>query len=806
VPDKLNAYRDKRLAGSPEPGPDDGPGAVEGAEAPRFVVQEHSARRLHWDLRLERDGVAVSWAVPRGIPQRPDDKRLAVHTEDHPLEYLSWEGDIPEGHYGAGTMRVWDAGTYETHKWRDVEVMVTFHGERVQGRYVLFHTKGDDWMIHRMDPPPASAGAPLPSEMAPMLARLGDLPREDGRWAYEVKWDGVRALVWVEGGQVRLESRNGRDITAQYPELSALGRRLGARPALLDGEIVALDAEGRPDFGRLQGRMHLASEAAVRRRVRDTPVTLMVFDLLHLDGRSLLDEPWTERRAALEALELEGERWRTPPARREDGAGLLAATKAQQLEGIVAKRADCPYEPGRRTGSWIKIKNVHRQDLVIGGWLPGEGKRRSRVGALLVGYYADGELRFAGRAGTGFTETELTRLARLLEPLQRGDSPFAPRRELPRKGAVWVEPQLVAEVEYREWTGAGILRAPAYKGLRDDRDPITVVREDREPEVEREIGPEPAEEAARPRAGSELDIDGRRVAVTNLEKVLYPAAGFTKAQVLDYYIRVAPALLPHLRHRPLTLKRYPNGVDGQFFYEKNSPAHRPDWVRTVQITGSRGTVNFTVADDLPTLVWVAQLASLELHTSLSHAEAIERPTMMVFDLDPGAPADVLDCARVGVDLRDLFAGLGVECVPKTSGSKGLQVYVPLNVDGITYEDTKPFARAVAELLERRHPDRIVSRMTKTLRGGKVLVDWSQNDQHKTTVCVYSLRAREQPTASTPLTWDEVEDALAAGDADRLRFTAPEVVARVAEHGDMFAAVLEREQELPRLGAGRARAS
>jgi bifunctional non-homologous end joining protein LigD len=810
VPDRLREYRDKRLEDSPEPEPG---GAAAPADAPRFVVQEHSARRLHWDLRLEHDGVAVSWAVPRGIPERPDDNRLAVHTEDHPLEYLSWEGDIPKGHYGAGTMRIWDRGTYETHKWRDSEVMVTFHGERVQGRYVLFRTRGDDWMLHRMDPPADPSAEPLPDAMAPMLARLGDLPAEDGRWAYEVKWDGVRALVWVDGGQVRLESRNGRDITAQYPELSALGRALGSRPALLDGEIVALDAEGRPSFERLQHRMHLANEAAVRRKVRESPVTLMLFDVLHLDGRPLLRETWEDRRAALESLELEGDRWRTPVVRREGGEAFLEATKQQGLEGLVAKRRDCPYEPGRRSGAWIKVKNVTRQEFVVGGWLPGEGKRRERIGALLVGWYDGDELRYCGRVGSGFTETELRRLSDLLGPLERDASPFASRRELPRKEAIWVEPCLVAEVEFREWTSAGILRAPAYKGLRDDRDPETVVREDREPEVERDVPeverdvpepepePESAPERARPATGTggEVQVEGRRLKISNLEKVLYPAAGFTKGQVLDYYIRVAPALLPHLRDRPLTLKRYPNGVDAQFFYEKNSPVHRPEWVRTVEVGGRRGSVNFTVADDLPTLVWVANLASLELHTSLSRADDVERPSMMVFDLDPGEPAGIVDCCQVGVWLREVFDGLGLQSWPKTSGSKGLQLYVPLNRDDVTYDDTKPFARAVAELLERRHPDRVVSRMTKSLRGGKVFVDWSQNDEHKTTVCVYSLRAREQPTVSTPVTWDEVEDCLASGEASRLVFTAPEVIERVSSDGDLFAPVAELDQELPRLG-------
>jgi bifunctional non-homologous end joining protein LigD len=783
VADRLAPYRAKRdLAVTPEPA------------GTRFVVQEHSARRLHWDLRLERDGVAVSWAVPKGIPLRPEDNRLAVHTEDHPLEYLSWEGEIPKGEYGGGTMRVWDAGSYETEKWREDEVIVVFHGERVSGRYVLFRTRGQDWMIHRMDPPAPDAGEPLPEQMTPMLARTAELPTDDGRWAYEVKWDGVRVLCWVDGGAVRLQSRNGRDVTSQYPEVGALGRALGARPALLDGEIAAFDDAGRPSFERLQGRMHLGSPAAVRRKMRDTPATLVVFDVLHLDGDSLLRRPWTERRAALEALGLDGPAWRTPAAHRGDGREFAAATRAQGLEGVIAKRIDSPYEPGRRSGCWVKVKHVNRQEVVIGGWLPGDGKRRGTIGALVIGVHdEDGRLRYAGRVGTGFGQAELLRLEKLLGPLERETSPFEAGK--PPKGVQWVEPELIAEIELSEWTGAGIARQPSYKGLRDDLDPNAVVREGDEPDVEPEPEPRPASRRAAP-TGGEVEVGGRRLKLSNLDKVLYPEAGFAKAQVLDYYIRIAPVLLPHLRGRPLTRKRYPDGVEGESFFEKNAPAHKPDWVTTTR----QGKTNFVVADDLPTLVWLANLAALELHLSLSCAASPEHPTLLVFDLDPGEPADIVDCCQVGVWIRELLAELGLESFPKTSGSKGLQVYVPLNRGEANYEDTKPFARAVAELLERRHPDRVVSRMSKALRPGKVLVDWSQNDRHKTTIGVYSLRARPRPTVSTPTTWGEVEATLEAEDATRLRFEAGDVLERVAECGDLFAPTLELGRALPALGA------
>lgn len=467
--DRLDAYRSKRdFESTPEPGPGQ---RTDEAEQPRFVVHEHHARRLHWDLRLERDGVLVSWAVPKGIPPDPQRNNLAVHTEDHPLEYIDFSGEIPAGQYGAGVMKIWDTGTYETHKFREDEVMVTFHGERLHGRHVLFRTRADDWMIHRMDPPQDPEREPMPEHVAPMLATTGTLPRDETGWAFEIKWDGVRAISYAQGGTLRLESRNGRDITPRYPELRELGRSLGAREAILDGEVVAFDG-GRPSFQKLQGRMHLTSEHAVRRLAASDPVTYMIFDLLYLDGHSLMGQTYEERRAALLELGLSGPAWQAPAHHVGDGERLLEASKAQGLEGIIAKRLDCPYTPGRRSSGWVKVKNIRRTDAVIGGWLPGEGGRSGRLGALVVGFYKDGELHYAGRVGTGFTQAELGRLGATLEPLAGDTSPFSGRQ--PPKLTRFVEPRLVCVVDYSEVTHAGTLRQPSYKGLRDDLDPTQV--------------------------------------------------------------------------------------------------------------------------------------------------------------------------------------------------------------------------------------------------------------------------------------------------------------------------------------------
>jgi bifunctional non-homologous end joining protein LigD len=473
VADGLRDYRERRdFAATPEPSGGDG---GERADLPRFVVQEHHASSLHWDLRLEHEQALASWAVPRGIPVHPKEDRLAVRTEDHPLEYLEFEGEIPAGSYGAGTMAVWDSGTFELEKWRDDEVIAVFHGERVEGRYVLFRTRGKDWMIHRMDPP-APGVEPMPERIEPMAARIGTLQRDDDAFAYEVKWDGIRAVARLDRGHFDLTGRNGTDYTPRYPELRPLSRALGATRAIVDGEVVAFDDAGKPSFERLQSRMHLSGKAAIKRRSQELPVSYVIFDLLWLDGHLTTGLAYSDRRRLLDELDHDGPSRRTPAAHIGDGAALLAATREQGLEGIVAKRLDTVYEPGRRSAAWIKIKNVLRQEVVIGGWSPGEGGRSATLGALCAGVHDDnGKLRYAGKVGSGFTGETLDLVTANLAALRRDDSPFSGRQ--PPRGTVFVEPQLVAEVEFREWTRTGTLRAPVFKGLRDDVDPAAVIRE-----------------------------------------------------------------------------------------------------------------------------------------------------------------------------------------------------------------------------------------------------------------------------------------------------------------------------------------
>jgi bifunctional non-homologous end joining protein LigD len=812
---RLKRYGAKRdFAATPEPPA--GAAAAAGA-APRFVIHEHHASRLHWDLRLERDGALASWAVPKGLPEAPGENHLAVAVEDHPLEYLDFEAEIPKGQYGAGAVTIWDRGTYECLKWE-----VALRGERVHARYALFPIDSGpapkNWLIHRMDPPADPDREPMPKRIVPMLARAGSLPADDREWAFEIKWDGVRTIAYSQPGELRLESRNLNDITDGYPEILGVNAALGSHCAVLDGELVAFDSDGRPSFAALQQRMHTASRARARRLATSTPVTYVIFDLLWLDGHSLLAEPYSERRKRLAALALNGERWQTPDHVVGQGAALLAASAEQHLEGVLAKRLHSAYQPGVRSRDWIKVKTVARQELVVGGWMPGKGKRKQSIGALLLGVYeGDGALRYVGRVGSGFDEHDLQRLSRLLAPLERRTSPFATGAKPPR-GAIFCEPRPVVEVEFTSWTSAGSLRHPVYKGLREDKPAEQVVREDKPAEPAEQVVREERPAAHRTAAAddaregewlgplairrrganaSETTVEGRQLKLSNLDKALYPQTGFTKGELIAYYATIAPVLLCHLGDRPLTVTRWPDGVEAKSFFQKQAPAHRPDWVRTATVASASKPIDYTLANDLATLVWLANLAAIELHVPLARADAIERPTALVFDLDPGAPASIVECCRVGLQLQGMFENLGLHSYAKTSGSKGLQVYLPLNDESATYERTKPFAKTVAELLESSEPDLVVSRMTKARRAGRVLIDWSQNDAKKTTVCAYSLRASERPTVSTPLDWHEVRAVDASGDPAGLAFEATQVLERVAERGDLFAPVRSLVQELPK---------
>jgi len=473
----LAPYRSKRNAAkTPEP-MGGRAGKQSESDLPVFVIQEHHARALHWDFRLEYEGVLVSWALPKGVPEDPKSNHLAVHTEDHPLDYGSFEGEIPAGEYGGGRVQIWDQGHFELQKWTPTEVMVVLHGSRVSGRYVLFPTGGKNWMIHRMDPAPEGF-EPLPDRVRPMLATPGVLPTDDAGWAFEVKWDGVRAISFVDGGRIRMLSRNDKELTSSFPEFRQIGEFLGARQCVLDGEIVVLGEESRPDFGRLQRRLHLASATAIKKQSEASPASYVIFDLLHLEGHALLSLPYDERRRQLESLGLSGPSFVTADSYRDvRGADILRATQEAGLEGVIAKRRTSIYVEGKRSDAWIKIKNVRTQEVVIGGWTDGAGSRQGSIGALLMGIPVAKGLRYVGKVGTGFSDSDRDSLLTLLRPLARRTSPFVPTDDVKERAAHFVRPLHVGEVRFGEWTAAGRLRHPAWRGLRSDKTPADVVVE-----------------------------------------------------------------------------------------------------------------------------------------------------------------------------------------------------------------------------------------------------------------------------------------------------------------------------------------
>jgi bifunctional non-homologous end joining protein LigD len=745
----LGDYRRKRNPKrTPEPF-----GGTRRGKAPLFVIQRHDARRLHYDLRLERNGALASWAVPKGLPLRSGERHLAVHVEDHPLDYASFEGEIPKGEYGAGTVAIWDRGTYELlEEKRDGGLTFRLDGERAQGVWTLVpaHLDGKEqnWLLLRKDARPADG-----ETLRPQLATLAERLPEGPEWLFEPKWDGYRAIVSVSGGQAHLTSRNGKDLTERFRDVARNAARAVRTPsAVLDGEVCALDADGTARFEALQSG--------------SGPLVLMAFDLLELDGRPVYERPLRERRELLEELldpDVKGVR--LSPAF-EDGDALLAAARAQGLEGVVAKRVDLPYRPGRRTPEWRKLKLRAQEDFPIVGYTRGEG-RRTRLGALVLGRRESDGLHWAGNVGSGLGDEEVDRLRSLLSPLERPTSPLVETPKMPRVRATdvtWVEPALAAEVMYAEKTREGRLRAPVYLGVRDD---VPVERPPIEPEIRR----------------------GRRtLRLSNVDKPFWPEEGITKGELLAYYRDVAEVLVPHLRKRPFTMKRYPDGWQGKSFFQKQAPSHMPDWIDRAPFPastreGEKRIIDYALIDDELALLWAVNMGCIDMHAWASRADRPERPDWVMFDLDPSEGSGFAEVIEVAKLVRQALDVLGLESLPKTSGSRGIHVLVPI-ARRHDFAEVREFAGIVAGALARAHPGLVTTEWTKAKRKG-VLVDANQNGPGKTTASVYSVRPRAGAPVSTPLRWDEVQAGL-----EPLSFTMDAVLERVAREGDLFARVLE----------------
>jgi bifunctional non-homologous end joining protein LigD len=899
----LDKYRTKRdFSRTPEPsGASDGGVDRAPAGGGRFVVQRHRASRLHYDFRLEIGGVLVSWAVPKGPSLDPSVRRGAFKVEDHPLGYYDFEGTIPAGEYGGGDVIVWDWGTFEPEKTADParsvadgELKFALHGEKLNGRFTIVRTKGrsagsggstgsagstgsgdsDDWLLIKKrdatavdgwDPeghplsvktgrtneevaaglePAASHGqeTPMPAFIEPMTATLTDGPFSNPDWLFELKWDGYRVQAHVDGGRVSVYTRRGLDAAEYFPELAGPPTWISARRAIVDGEVVALDADGKPDFGLLQAR-----RGNGLRRAESSTLAYAVFDLLYLDGRSLLNEPLEERKKLLRSVLIDAGPVRYASHVVGDGVEFYEAVAARGLEGVMAKLRSSRYESGRRSAAWLKIKRRAEQEFVIVGWTPRQGSDDD-LGALVLGVYQADALTLAGKVGTGFDADERRRLVELLRPLALS-GPIVADRPLPREPKLtWVDPSLVARVEFAEWTADGQLRAPVYKGLDLDADPQSVVREragragsddvqrsTRKPSARSAAGraatptasartdqtgankarpasppeagsaPRSAESAvsaaelealeALPAAGGLWSIGERQLKLSNLDKVLWPTDGVTKRDLIRYYSTIAPYVLPYLRDRALTLQRYPDGVERAGFWQKQVPGHAPDWVKCWPwISRSKGdATDYLIADAAPTLAWIANEAAIDIHPSTYRIDAPDRPTWALVDIDPGPATTWQETLLLARLYRTALDHVGVRGFPKLSGQRGIQVWIPVR-PVYTFDQTRDWVAELSKNIAAAAPELISWEWEKTRRDGLARLDYTQNAWNKTLVAPYSVRPVAGATVSAPIAWDELDDPdMRAG-----RWTIHTIAARIRERGDLFAPSLAMEQELPPL--------
>ena len=958
----LDRYRQKRnFARTPEPAPGAGalaepPPPVDRGEIPgpsgpattapgptapgpsapggsgRFVIHRHRASRLHYDLRLEVDGVLASWALPKGPTRDPDEKRFAARTEDHPIEYLNFEDVIPAGEYGAGDSICWDWGTFEPElTWdpgdalRAGELKFRLRGEKLAGRFTLVRTAspGDSWLLIAKAGPEAIPGwdpeahpasvrtgrtndelksgvtplvhepapAPLPSLdppgarvaaqpvfVEPMLATPGTAPFDDVDWLFEPKWDGYRIQAIVSGGSVALRTRNRNDAGRLFPELLGKPAWLAAPEAIVDGEVVALDAEGRPDFGLLQARLgggfsasDLPASGLAREAGRAAPLVFMAFDLLWCAGRSYLDVPLEDRKAILRLVLRDHPRVRFGGHVERDGIAFFAAAAAQGLEGAVAKHRRSRYEAGRRSAAWLKLKVRPTQELVVAGYVPGQGSHRD-LGALVVGVMEAGRLRYAGRVGSGLDTTTRARLRAAIDVRARTTSPFdAPPDELARTpGAVWAEPELVIRAEIGGWSRDGIVRQASFAQEAPEVDPASVERQVavgpeaaaralvkagvarrpspavaqglspagmRTSSPARARGPRPADAPsgrghpatdtlpstvayspatatelaaldALPGRGGPWAIGGREVSLTNLDKILAPGADgtpgaadggldspVTKRDLVRYLAHIAPVLLPHLAGRALNLARYPDGIGGEFFWQKDVARGTPEWVTRWREPDppDRRPHAYVIADGLATLAWLGNQAAIEIHPWTSPIDAPGEPRWALVDIDPGERTtwdETLELARL---YRRAFEHLGVTGVPKVTGKRGLQVFVPIRA-GYTFEETRAWVEQVSRAVGAAVPDLVSWEWSKDQRGGRARLDYTQNWRNRTLVAPYSPRPAPGLPVSAPITWDELDDPALRPD----RWTIRTILPRLAEVGDLFAAALGQGQELPKL--------
>lgn len=890
----LSKYNEKRsFDRTPEP-----KGSKAAKDELIFVIQKHDATRLHYDFRLEMDGVLKSWAVPKGPSTDPSVKRLAMMVEDHPYDYKDFEGIIPEGNYGAGTVMVWDFGTYEPLEEKNGQLKgvtgkraqeklalkelysgslkVRLNGKKLKGEYALVKTKGMEenaWLLikHRdkyasedditekdrsaisrrtlngiekagdavwesnheekkssktkgsdkskstkteaKDPaedaatekksPDVDVAAILkrgkkqkfPDDMQPMLATLVNGPFDDPGWEYEVKWDGYRALAYLNKGEVSLQSRNRKPFNDKfYPVYQQL--REWKINAVIDGEIVVINENGLSDFNALQ---NWRSEA-------DGELVYYAFDILWMEGQSLIHLPLTDRKAILQSIVDQNSPVQLGYSVAADGKAFFEAAQKMGLEGIMAKKSDSEYYPGIRTRDWLKIKINKRQEVIIAGYTLNEGSSKL-FSALLLAAYEKGELRYVGKVGTGFKEKQQKEMLALFKPLITKKSPFKEtpdynkpsrfRPNPPHANATWLKPELVCEISFTEITADGVFRHPSFEGMREDKPAKEVVREIEKPAEDIVDEPENTGEEIikkpqkakrktllNPKEETQVrKINGHEVKFSNLGKMYWPDDKIRKRELINYYYQVAPFILPYLENRPLSLNRFPNGIKGKSFYQKDVTGKVPDWIKTTPYVSEGEHKNFMLCNDEGTLLYMANLGAIDVNPWNSRIETPDNPDWCLLDLDPDTGntfEQVIETARA---IKNLLDSLSVPSYCKTSGSTGLHIYIPLGAK-YSYDQCQLFAEWVAGQVQQQLPDfTSVERLTKN-RKGKLYIDYLQNRPKATLAAPYSVRPKPGATVSMPLHWEEVKKGLQLKD-----FTIYNAIERIQREGDLFKPVL-----------------
>lgn len=802
----LAEYQRKRQF-SETPEPPAGTAPAPGSR--RFCLQRHDATRLHYDLRLEVAGVLKSWAVPKGPSLTPGERKLAVQTEDHPLAYLDWEGVIPKGQYGGGVVMVYDIGDWEPVEERDPEaslkageLKIRLWGQKVQGEWTLVRTRDDSWLFLKKDDawanpdwdpedhlwsavsgrtpeeiaahtrapaarsarwPKGAVEAPMPLEIEPMLAEPAR-PFDDANWSFELKWDGIRALAFCQEQSVRLVGRHGRSLGGNFPELRWLRSHIAAASFILDGELVVLDQQGRPDFSRVLSRLKATSLHAFRQQARSDRAVYYVFDLLYLDGRDLRGCTFEQRRGLLAEV-LRPDPWvRLSETVEAEGTALFDLVMQQGLEGLVAKRKDGLYQSGRQP-QWRKLKARHTQECVVVGYTPHQPK--APFGALhLARYDKDRLLRSVGKVGSGFTVGDRTEIFEALQPLDGGRRPLVKGLEKTRESIAWVEPELVVEVEYQEETRDGALRQASFLRLR------------------RDLQARDCSEVPLPLGESFLEVEGHTLTLSNPQKVLFPS-GFTKKDLVEYYDGIASLMLPHLQGRPLSLRRYPDGIEGTDFFQKHPGPGTPKWIATMPY----GHGTSVLATNRASLVYLANLACIELHVTFSRAPNMEVPDGFLIDFDPqGAPFSMVK--MLARSAGEILQELGWKGWLKTSGGRGIHIFVPL-AHGYDFEQSRMTAGIFAEILRLRHPQEVtLERVPGKRPRNTVYVDAPQNRNAATMASVYSVRANPEARVSMPLRWEEL-----GSDVDPRDFTLANALTRAVEVASLWSMLPREDQRI-----------